>query len=262
MQNKMIIHCGGNEVDFEQVMAVPTPEPQGRWHPLAHHDLIQQVQNALNGAGYKVLDQAHALNREGQHYFGLMELENAHGDYNTVLGLRNSHAKDFAINMVVGSNVFVCDNLAFSGQIRVNRKHTTNATRDLPHLVNAAVGRIRFQNESMEQRLDLYKHTEISPTQADHLIIEMLRNQVIPATKIPLVLTEWESPRHPEFVDAGETAWRLFNAVTEALKGSLNALPARTMALHNLMDQVAGYQAPDLTGEILDVEDYEIVEAA
>lgn len=41
---------------------------------------------------------------------------------------------------------------------------------------------------------------------------------MIGTNQIPTVLKEWRTPRHPEFADDGKTAWRLFNAFTEAFK--------------------------------------------
>jgi hypothetical protein len=49
------------------------------------------------------------------------------------------------------------------------------------------------------------------------------------------VLTEWRTPRQPEFAAGGMTAWRLFIAFSETLKGGLDYLPRRTQALHGLM---------------------------
>jgi hypothetical protein len=55
----------------------------------------------------------------------------------------------------------------------------------------------------------------------------------------------------------GRTAWRLFNAFTEVLKGQIDRLPRRTQALHGLMDSVCG-----LTGRaILQAEDAEVLAA-
>ena len=64
--------------------------------------------------------------------------------------------------------------------------------------------------------------------------------------QMPDVLTQWRSPNHPEFAES-RTVWRLFNAVTEAIKGSLWALPARTQALHGLLDAHVGLVRPQLT---------------
>jgi hypothetical protein len=52
---------------------------------------------------------------------------------------------------------------------------------------------------------------------------------------IPGVLKEWREPSHQEFSD--RTAWSLFNAFTEVLKGNLPDLPKRTEVLHGLFDQ-------------------------
>jgi hypothetical protein len=54
-------------------------------------------------------------------------------------------------------------------------------------------------------------------------------------TQIPAALIEWRNPQHPDFARDDKTDWRLFNAVTEALKeGNYMDLPRRTQALHGL----------------------------
>ena len=75
--------------------------------------------------------------------------------------------------------------------------------------------------------------------QAHDLIVRSLDARVVPVTRIPAVLTEWREPRHVEFRQ-GRTAWRLFQAFTESIKGNLDALPRRTQALHGLLDTTCG----------------------
>jgi len=59
-----------------------------------------------------------------------------------VLGIRNSHDKTFPASLVDGALVFVCDNLSFSGEIRVTRKHTRFIRRDLVTLVQGPIGKL------------------------------------------------------------------------------------------------------------------------
>jgi hypothetical protein len=59
------------------------------------------------------------------------------------------------------------------------------------------------------------------------VIIQALDSRIVTVTKLPDVLAEWREPRHAEFRE-GRTAWRLFNALTEILKGNLGELPRRT----------------------------------
>src|SRR5262249_28606027 len=162
----------------------------------------------------------HGLTRDGARYFGLLQVANGEdgGDHGLVIGLRNSHDKSFPAGLVVGAAVFVCDNLSFSGEIRLARKHTVFVERDLPQLVDRAVGGLGDLRRSQEQRFRAYKASEFADGQAHDLIIQALDARVVPVTKVPDVLREWREPRHPEFRQ-GKTVWRFFNSFTEVLKG-------------------------------------------
>jgi hypothetical protein len=61
-------------------------------------------------------------------------------EWTWAVGIRNSHDKTFPAGLVAGTKVFCCDNLAFSGEVQISRKHTRFAERDLTHLTARAVG--------------------------------------------------------------------------------------------------------------------------
>jgi len=121
--NNLYLHCGGAQVEREELERVETPEACGRWQPIAHDELAGQVRRGLENAGMKVLTEAHALNRGGAQYFGLMQVAidgRDSDEWGTVVGLRNSHDKRFPAALAVGSSVFVCDNTAFAGTRRTS----------------------------------------------------------------------------------------------------------------------------------------------
>lgn len=262
----LMLHTGGYAATIDQVAQIATPPATDSWVPVAHVSLIEEVERALDAGGYQLVAQDHALAREGGHYFGLLQVDNPaferNNTHSLVIGLRNSHTKVFPIGLVVGYGVFVCDNLAFSGEIRINRKHTVNAIRDLPRLVHAAVGRIFDMHTTQEERITHYKDTQIDNRDAEHLIIECLRADVITTTQLPRVVKEWDHPSHEEFGDP--TAWRLFNAFTENLRGrgQLAKLPRTTQRLHSVMDGFCGFGSPTLRQQLGDIKDAEIMEAA
>ncbi len=237
----LCLHTGARSVSREAVIDVPTPTPTATWVPVPHDRLLTSVEQALGGAGLHVVSQAHGITREGARYFGLLQVANGQNDadFGLIVGLRNSHDQSFPAGLVIGANVFVCDNLSFSGEVRLARRHTVHIGRDLPQLVNRAVGRLQDLRTRQSERFGAYRQREFSDSQAHDLVIRALDNRVVPVTKVPLVLKEWRTPRHPEFRD-GKTAWRLFNAFTEAVKGNLDELPRRTQALHGLMDLACG----------------------
>jgi hypothetical protein len=237
-----MVHAGGLKVDRAQVDLIKTPASTETWHPIPHKRFIDGVITSLDRSGLHVVSEAHAIGREGARYFGMFQLKNGHNpkDYSLVVGLRNAHDKSFPAGMVVGSGVFVCDNLAFSGEIEIGRKHTVHIERDLPNLIQAAVGGIGALRERQDERIETYKRFEMSDTQAHDIVIQALDNRIAPVTYIPAILKEWRTPRHQEFAEK-QNGWRLFNAFTEILKeSSLFDRPRATQALHGLMDTACG----------------------
>jgi hypothetical protein len=238
----LLLHAGAAAVPLSQVEAVPTPAATKSWQPIAHIDVVRLVEQELQQQHLRIVSQEFALWRDGSRFFGLMELRNGqnHDDYALVVGIRNSHDKSFPAGAVLGSRVFVCDNLAFSGEVKFARKHTTHILRDLPALVNAGVARLLTARAGQERRIEAYKGFQLSDMEAHDVMVRAAQISVAPITRLSDVIREWHTPQHPEFQP--RTAWSLFNAFTEALKGGLAALPARTQALHGLMDKVVGFQ--------------------
>jgi len=241
--SNLILHCGAARTERSELALVCTPDADNTWCPIPHQTLVAEVEGALTRANMRIVTEAHGLSADGARYFGLLQVANGdeQGDYSYVLGLRNSHDKRFPAGLVVGSSVFVCDNLSFSGEIKIARKHTRHIMRDLPGLVSGAVGQLGDRWHAQAERINSYRAHELNDAQAHDLVIRALDNRAITVTQVPAILEEWRTPRHPEFASNGKTAWRFFNAVTEAAKGSgLWALSQRTQALHGLLDGEVG----------------------
>jgi hypothetical protein len=238
----LMTHAGGLRVEREQLRGVATPESTETWMPIPHFALLGGVQAQVEQQGLHVVEEAHALARDGRRYFGMLQLQNGNNpaDYSLVLGLRNSHDKSFPAGLCCGSGVFVCDNLAFSGEITLARKHTKNIMADLANLISRAVGGLGDLRRSQDARIAAYKTTGIADAQAHDLIVRALDADVVPVTRVPAVLKEWRTPSHPEFAE-GRNAWRLFNAFTEVMKGSsVFERPRTSLALHGIMDAACG----------------------
>jgi hypothetical protein len=161
-----------------------------------------------------------------------------HTDYSWVLSLRNSHDKRLPAGLVLGSQVFACDNLSFHGEIAISRKHTTGILRDLPGLVGHAVSQLSNNWHGQDRRIQRFKETELCSTAMHDLTIQLLDAQVLCGSMVPKLLKKYRHPRHPEFRD--RNLWSYHNAVTETLKGNLGMLPGRTQRLNLLCEALAG----------------------
>ena len=114
--------------------------------------------------------------------------------------------------------MFCCDNLAFSGEVTMHRKHTVNVFRDLPDLIYRMLSQVAAMRERTDGEIAAMKVRELPPAHAHHLMVEAIRGNALPASSLPKVLEAWDEPGHEEFVP--RTAWSLFNAFTEVQKGA------------------------------------------
>lgn len=239
------MHCGAESVPYPQIVTMETPPPTDTHLPIPHHHFFEMARDGLTQQGYAIRDIRHYLNREGAHYFALMRL--IHQDeelldqesvgYGVMCALRNSHDKMFAASLAIGAKVFVCDNLSFSGDIVVGRKHTPNIWSELPEIFSGAISKIRVMRKRQEVRFAEYKEAPLSDKIVDHLIMETYRQGIINLKRIGKVNDEWHDPS----ADHGDkSVWRYFNAVTAALgpasANQLIQLPKKTIDLHLLLD--------------------------
>ncbi|MBC2594653.1 DUF932 domain-containing protein [Ruficoccus amylovorans] len=236
----LLLHCGSQAVNRSRIAEVPTPPSTRTWQPVAHLTVLNTVERALLGRGLAIVNSAYALDKEANRFFALLEIRTARdaGDYSWIVGVRNSHDKSFPAGIVAGTQVLVCSNLAFSGEIKLARKHTRFILRDLDELADNAVQRLVGRFGEQARRIEAYKQARLRDTRAHDLIIRAVDAGVCSNQHIPKVLDHWRNPEHPCFRE--RTLWSLQNAFTEALKGNLNLLPTRTEKLHYLLDHHAG----------------------
>jgi len=266
----LCLHSGGKLVNEATLDHVRTPASTSTWTPIPHIELFSQVRSALLASHLRVKLAEHALSHEGDRYFGLLTIGNGKpdSDHALMVGVRNSHDQTYPAGFLCGSRVFVCDNLSFSGEVRLARKHTRFIRRDLPGLVHKGVARLMDLRGLQTQRFAAYRNHPFTDSQTNDLLIAALDARIIGCTALPKVLDFWRaklssgnykvrkdaaiSDPCPEFwmdesgdfrIDRPEpTAWRLFNCFTCHFKLDLDTrtIPERTTKLHGLLDGACG----------------------
>jgi hypothetical protein len=235
---KLVLHCGATEVARTDLSNIVMPEATETYMPIGHAPFLDMVQDKIGDIGFAFGPEAHSLTKEGKRYFGLVQLvagtEADSDEFALVMGVRNSVDKSFPASIIFGSSVFVCDNLAFSGEIKITRKHTKHIWRDLPGLIGSAVSQTKLMADNQERRFEAYRETKLNDWVADHLIMDMYRNGALNTQRIGPVSEQWYEPA---FDHGPRTIWRLFNACTQVLKeSSLIELPNRTMLIQAVLD--------------------------
>ena len=238
-----------NKVESEQLAQVPTPSATDTHTPIPHALLADRTRNVIDKAGLQIVEEEHAIARNGLRYFGGFALKGDAidgDDRKLVLGLRNAHDKSFAASVCIGNQMMVCENLCFSSDVKLARRHTKNIVADLPRVLSSAISRVVSHWSDMGKRIDAYKGVEIAKANAADMIIDLVDAKAFPARDVYKAVKEFETPRHDEF--KGGSLWTLYNGITEHVKGGdLSKLPQRTMTVQSVFDKLAGH-----TPEIID----------
>ena len=239
----LVVHRGARLVTREELDSVQTPPSTETWFPLAHSHVLERTLATLEQAGFRSNRTQLALSRGDSQFFGTIDLESPIVEgVSLAVGVRNSIDKSLPIAFAAGERIFICDNLAFRGEVVVARKHTRfGADRFAEAMVTAVAGLAQFQQAEAE-RIHTFRRTEIADTVAESLILRAYERQIVSHYMLPRVLAGWRQPAFEGFAD--RTLWSLENVFTGALAHVAKSNPQRfcglTIALQGLLSQAAG----------------------
>ena len=213
--------------------------------PVPFSQGIDLLQDVAESKGFHFGEEQYVLARNDTQLFGLMEITNFTSEESKIcLGVRSSLNKTLPWELCGGEALSICTNLDLFGSVVMKRKQTTFIMSDLRDLMGGFMGQF---TESVEQRaiqVGRYKQAQLKDATANHTIIQMLRQNIIVSSKVEKVVNEYYEPSHPEFLnEEGErTNWTLFNAATEAFKGSpISTYTQRSQKLHDLVGKATDY---------------------
>jgi hypothetical protein len=217
----LMIHKPGSfRVSLDQLRHLPVPEAMGPRHrPIPHHILVDTIVDQVTDRGWTVAKQQLATARKGRMLFGLMDLRgpDTTEGLGTTFGFRSSTNQSFAIRGVAGARVFVCDNLALSGQEFVmNHKLTTRL--NLPFLISKALNKFIDQSKTLMEDIEKMKRILLTDSTAKIRLFNLFNSGAMPIHLFDDVAQLYFKPQdeHPDCQP--RSAWGLHNACTRAIK--------------------------------------------
>ena len=248
-------HCGAKIVTRGDLSSLNDPQPMSRTHnPIRHDYFVDILKEHLADAGYEVEGETYSLLRRyskkkkqaalltTDNLFGMFEVKPSDGDYKSgelaqLVGFRNSSTMHFRAGIGCGNRAFVCDNLCFSADIVVGRKHTEHIKRDLPELMKNAILEMKMEFLRSEHRVDIYKETDLTTVDMHHIVMTTLSAGHIPSSCISKWVKLYRNPTHEEF--RRKDCWGLQNAFTEVAKmWNFPVMQKRTSGLSKVMDNL------------------------
>lgn len=238
----------------DQLAQLPVPAARGRFHnPVPFGDFANEVVHQLGVHGMQAVNEEYAVQKDGDRFFGMLEIAPIEGelitakDWTLQVGLRGSHDQSVPRAITLGSRVLVCSNLCFHGDLGVFRtKQTTNVMQRIPAMVYEAISRVPELAHTQELKFERYRDFDMKPRWGDAALVEIHRRGGLTAAQLGRAIDEWDRPSHEEHAEQGYSAWRLFNAATEAAKPSgrdvnMNTVEQRTRVTSSFIDEVVGW---------------------
>ena len=235
MTKQMVIHCGGRKATLEELQVVPLPEETKSYKPVSHYDLATNIERvAAEMLKDFVFDGGmYALSKDGQRMFGVHIYATEMSDLGLSIGFRNSYNKTMSVGIAVGAAVYICDNLAFAGDITIMRKHTTNVIEDLEIAILRVVYKAQANFTSIAESAEKMRETPLEDDSAYKLLGLLFGRKVLTPRQLPVAKQEWLHPYYKEFNP--RNYWSFYNAVTTALKSTPpNQILERHIKLHDL----------------------------
>jgi hypothetical protein len=268
----LMLHSGAESATREQVMSAYAGKATATYQPIPHGHLIDLVENmipnvipgariesaeyALQNGKYKDGDEIVEVN--AAECFALFEIawENE-GDRNKTwslnIAVRNSNSKKFKIAIAIGSRIFICDNLAFSGQFKWEHKHTKNVLNGLKFAAFEQLSQVEKLHEKMDSRFKRLVDCELSMVEAKSLLVDAVSTHAIDASEMVQVLNHYEHPAHKAFED--RNAYSLYNAFTSMWSGGAFVAKKggqlRGSGIDNIFDHHMDVNGSDLKKDLI-----------
>ncbi len=213
-----LVYKNSRLVTRDQLSSIPAPAPTATWRPIAHTDLVNAIERELEKRDLAIRTEQYAIQRDGARLFGVMDLSrDMTGEFSASMGLRTSNDKSMAVEIAVGVRVFVCDNLAFSGDlIALRRKHTSGF--DLASEIARAVDRYEEHLKVFHAKIDELRSAQILDQDAKAIIFDAFREKILPLRFFPRVSYDYFLTA-PDMTDVlPRTRWGLHNAFTRSIR--------------------------------------------
>lgn len=221
--SETVLMAQEGKLSREQLAFLSTPPGTATHRPVPHIEVVSALVETLGFRHISVVNEEYAVSRDGMKMFGVMELDQGMHGARFALGIRNSHDKSFRLAVTVGYRVFVCENLAFSGDFSpVLAKHSKHFS--LQNALSIGVDDMQRNFNPMVEAVERWRVSQLSDVSARMIIykafiegkLEVPRHLARPVHDL------YFNPEHEEFQP--RTMWSLSNAFTSALK-ALDPIP-------------------------------------
>jgi len=219
----LMTHAGAERLSLDQLKQLPEPMRLGSSHsPVPHHFLVESLEVEAMEQGYDITKMELAVSKDNHQLFGVIDLVApatpvGYSERGISIGFRNSTNSTLAIKIVAGVRVFVCDNLALSGDmIAVLRRNTIGL--DLEMEIHEGFGKFIQHSFSLDAKINAMQSVSIADMVAKAQIFDIFDAKILPVHLFDDVSDFYFKPTDEMTDCQPRTPWGLHNAFTRAMK--------------------------------------------
>lgn len=217
MSESTLISFGGKLTRREQIALVATPPGTATHKPVPHVEVVEALIETLGFRHIAVVKDEYAVSKDGMKMFGVLDLDSGISGCRFSIGIRNSHDKSMRLALTVGYRVFVCENMAFSGDFEpVQAKHSKHFS--LRNALSVGVDQMQRNFDGMRTQVETWRSTQLGDVSVKLIIYRAFveSDLQVPRLLARSVHDHYFNPRYEEFQP--RTMWSLSNAFTSAFK--------------------------------------------
>lgn len=241
---KLMMHMAGSrmyhtDAVLKKVEMEPFLPDSETYVPVTHSEIVEEVKfNVRRFFDVPIVEEHYALSatntkehglRIGARMFGLLIMDLKTGDedddFSLCIGIKNALDGSTRAAVCVGHQVFVCDNLCFSGQLMSSHRHTKNIHNALPGMILNTIKQGPdqfFKDQELKRRL---KDIQLVENQGYKILCDLAVKGVLKTSgnnKSQFVQAVKCHRIPPYGVFANNSAWSLLNAVTFGIQQNTN----------------------------------------
>lgn len=207
--------------DNEQfLLDIEKPQITRSYAPIEHRVFITEIQEQLDKQGLKICDKKYSTNGKGTVLtgeYGICHVDNTDEEAIMSIGFQNSYNKTMKAGLYSGMLVLVCKNGMYTrkqGGV-YQRKHTGTALQDLRAQIVTTIENTQNGFQALVEEREAMKVMNLSKQTIATLVGDMYLNEgIINSTQLQIIKREMQYSE----VFKGNTAWNMFNWVTESIK--------------------------------------------
>lgn len=218
--SNLLLHCGAFSAARAELETIVTPPATTTWSPIPHTEIVDAITTSAEENGLIIKREQYGLSGKkgsptyGARLFGVFDFESGTENYGYSVGFRNSHDKSMVAGICAGARIFVCDNLALTGEFAEKRRHIPG--NNFIRLIKEAFTLLPQQLENLTKNLDRLKAEGIADEDAQQIIWRAAITGAIASSEMLPVWEEYKTPTYEEFTEP--TKFNLLMSFTEKLK--------------------------------------------